>query len=128
MQDKSSAQKSMEVLLTRVESLDQLEVLLVLAEAPERPHTAGELLERASVRPEDLLEVMAQLVSRGMVLPLEDGSWRLSEDAQSVEGALELLSAYRKNPTPIVRSIVQGAIERARDITGWASAFLFRGE
>jgi DNA-binding IscR family transcriptional regulator len=124
MQDAST---SLQALLELIESLDQLEVVLTLADEPARMHSTQELLDRTMVRPVDLSEVAKSLMEKGLVR-VEEGGWRLTEDVKLASSVTELLRTYRENPLEIVAPVTNGAVERARAMTAraLARAFLLR--
>jgi hypothetical protein len=124
MQDASA---SLQALLESIDSLDQLEVVLILADEPARPYSIQELLDRSMVRPVDLSEVGRSLAAKGLVRVAEDG-WRLTEDVGLASSITELLRVYREDPLEVVAPVSHGAVERARAMTAraLARAFLLR--
>jgi hypothetical protein len=121
MQDAST---SLQSLLSSIESLDQLEVVLLLADEPARPHSAEELLGKTLIRPVDLTEVGKSLAAKGLVLVGEDG-WRLTADTKLASSVTELLRKYREDPLDVVGPVTHGAVERARAMTARALARAF---
>jgi hypothetical protein len=118
--------KSVQLVLERLESLDQLEVLLHLAEDPRRAFLPVEVLENTSVREVDLQSVLSALLSKGLIVSADPEKWRLSPDLQVTSGVQQLLSMYQLDPVPLLRDLNRRCIERTRALAAreLAQAFL----
>jgi hypothetical protein len=101
-------------ILQALESLEQLEILLVLVADSAQAHTSEMLLRKTVVRAVDLLEIRRHLVSKGLAVCDEEGALRLSEDPSIQAGAAELLRQFREDPLQIIGPLSTGALERAR--------------
>ena len=117
-------------LLDRIETLEQLQVLFVLALKPGIPATALEVAAEAGVSPEAIGEVAAALV-RGGLLAEEAGSLVFRPEACALrDSVLTVLAGYRRNPVPYCKILTAKAIERVRTaaLRTFADAFVFGGK
>jgi hypothetical protein len=108
--------------MQRIETLDQLETLLALAEDMDRTLTFEELLWKTLIRPIDLPEVARSLVAQGLAVAESERSLRLSEDTGVRRLASELLRQFRENPALIVGPLSMGSIELAQVVVDRARA------
>jgi hypothetical protein len=115
----------MQFVLERLETLDQLEVLLVLAEAGGHPVSPEDLLAKTLIRPVDLPPLRQALVSKGLAVEERTGALRLSLEPPVPEGVAALLRQFREDPTLIVQSLSHSAMGRARVIMAQALAQAF---
>jgi hypothetical protein len=102
----------MKLLMQGIETLDQLETLMVLAEDMGHTLTFEELLWKTLIRPIDLPEVARHLVALGLAVSDSDRSLRLSEDVAVRARAAELLRQFRADPALLVGPLSMGAGER----------------
>jgi DNA-binding IclR family transcriptional regulator len=113
-------------LLRRIETYEQLDVVLVMAHEPERVWTADALAERVRLPAGGLQEGLDSLSAQGLLSRAGEG-WRLP-DAQTQELACQLLEAYRENVLEVVRELTENAMERLRvnALRTFADAFVVR--
>lgn len=115
-------------LLRRIESYEQLEVVLALAHEPSRAWPLAVVLERSRLSEELAQEALEQLVSAGLLTRAspEEG-WRLA-DPELQRLAPQLLAAYRDNVVGVIRELTENALERVRTaaLRTFADAFVVR--
>jgi len=112
-----------------VESLEQLEILRVLAEDPGREWAATELAGAIQAEPATAAKHLAALGGRGLITQTTAGAEsagrhgaRTPELAAKVEA---LLSAYRQRPVTMIKLVYERANERLR---AFSDAFRLRKE
>jgi predicted ArsR family transcriptional regulator len=112
-----------------VESIEQLEILRVLAESSEAEWDADALARAIQAPPADAAAHLAALHARGLVaLRTEGAGARGRHGARSPElaaGVERLLRCYRERPVTMIKVVYARANERLR---AFADAFKLRKE
>lgn len=112
-------------LLARIDSVAQLEALLLMRRNRPRRWTADELAGQLYIRPREGADVLSALLARGLATQL-DGAFRYRPESPEVEALVdELAETYREKLIPITNFIHQQA---KRPADRFADAFQFRKE
>jgi hypothetical protein len=112
-----------------VESIDQLEILRVLGEHPDRGWPVPELAAACQIDPAKIAATIALLERRGLVVndsaAIEPVVRFEPRTAEVREAALRLLTFYRERPVTLIRVIYARVNGRIR---AFADAFRLRQE
>lgn len=113
-------------LLRSIGSFEALQIVLALAQEPERP-VAWDALRVLAPGLRDLEDDVADLERAGLVT-VTQGTVALRDDPAVRSAATALLRAYRSDPLPIVQRLTGSAIERMRSaaVRTFADAFVVR--
>jgi hypothetical protein len=110
--------------LKYIDSVAQLEALLLLQHSPAQTWTLGEIAKRLYAREEDLAEPMQRLVSSGLAAKAGD-AYSYESASDSLHAAvLNLADAHRHRLIPLTNLIHS----KPRRIREFADAFKFRKE
>ncbi len=114
---------------TNIDSVDQLEILRVLGENPEREWTAAALAREVQTRPEAIGPHLAALHSRGMLITVTRGTdlfCRYGPATPELEALVHrLLQVYRERPVTMINLVYARAREALKT---FADAFRIRKE
>lgn len=106
---------------THIDSIEKLEVLLLLRTQAEREWTAREVSLELRIAEMSAAARLADLSSRRLVMPLGDGKYRYgpasAEDAQDVT---DLAATYSTRRVSVISFIFSKPLEKVR---GFADAF-----
>jgi DNA-binding MarR family transcriptional regulator len=112
-----------------VESIEQLEMLRVLGEAPGKEWTAGDLAKEVQCRSADIGGHLAALQQRGLLKTEQRQSLTICRHAPAtpeIEGQLdELLRFYKERPVTLIKAVYERAQARLK---AFADAFRLRKE
>jgi hypothetical protein len=112
-----------------IESLEQLEILRVLAEEPGREWSAGELAAEIQAEPSAAASHMAALAARGLVATSarrgEAVARHGSRSPDLGDRLARVLAAYRERPVTMIKLVYAKANERLR---AFSDAFRLRKE
>jgi hypothetical protein len=113
--------------LDRLESYEQLHLLLVVAAEPGRRFTIVELTDLKAAA-SDVEVIAADLIDAGLLVRDGDDGLRLAAEVWVIEGAAGLTHEYLNNPLPIIQGLTTRAMERLRSATArtFADAFVVR--
>lgn len=121
-----------DLLLRRIDSFEQLEVLFLLHRSPEQWWSAASVASEMRLTDADSRDVL-QALSRSQLIGFRDIGDRLefrSALASSEHrGAIDaLVTAYRENPIEIMKRMNANSMERLRTsaLKAFANAFLLR--
>lgn len=112
-----------------IESIDQLEILRVLSEDPQRAWSTGDLAKAVQAPSSTVATQVAALLARGLVVTAAQGTTILFRHGQltpqlttELDHALQL---YRERPVTMIRMVYARANERLK---AFADAFKLRKE
>jgi hypothetical protein len=111
-----------------VESIDQLEILRVLAEAPDKEWDAAGLAAAIQADPKAVSGHVAALQSRGLVWAEKRADWVARHGPHTPDLAAQLgrlLDLYRERPVSMIKLIYAQA---ASPLRAFAQAFQIRKE
>jgi hypothetical protein len=120
-----------EQLLRRLETYEQLHVLLAVTKDAQRAWSADELQQQTRLSAEGLQDTLRLLTSAGLLEPVAGESrWTLAPSAHLQEAAAQLLTTYQDNVLVIVKALTDNALERVRTkaLHTFADAFVVRGK
>lgn len=126
MADQSLPPEVLDLIARQVESMEQLETLLLLHGEPGRSFTAAEIAERlkleptASARTAELLEGR-RLLERGETA----GSWRYAATTPHHAAVESLAHAYRTRPVTLIKAVYE---RPAGALRSFAEAFRIRSD
>jgi hypothetical protein len=110
-----------------IESIDQLEILRILGDQPDKEWDAAELARAVQAGPQALVAHLAALQSRGLVGGVASGSelhWRHGARTPELEGEVaRLLQVYRERPVTLIKMVYAKAGAQLRAL---AEAFRVR--
>lgn len=106
----------LEFLAQKIDSVPQLEAVLLLWQAPEKPWRAEEVAARLYVSPEQASAILRALQLRQLAQADDQGAYRYSA-AWDGTGTLmsEVAETYRRNLVHMTRIIHAGASAAVRD-------------
>jgi DNA-binding MarR family transcriptional regulator len=112
-----------------IETIDQLEVLRILGEKPDREWTAAELAAEVQAKPQVVATHVVALQGRGLLTAQQRGADLVARhgartpELQTLVG--RLLQLYRERPVTMIKMVY----ERAKDpLRTFADAFRLRKE
>ncbi len=110
-----------------VETIDQLEILRVLSEGPEREWDIASLAHEVQAEPQRVRAHLAAMTARGLLSMTVRGpnvACRYGAGSTELDGMVSrLLQVYRERPVTMIKLVY----ERARDpLRAFADAFRFR--
>lgn len=112
-----------------IESLEQLEILRVLAEDPGREWSAGELAAEIQAEAATAATHVTSLAARGLVTTSARGGETVARHgarpAELVNRLAKVLAAYRERPVTMIKLVYAKANERLR---AFSDAFRLRKE
>jgi predicted transcriptional regulator len=110
-------------LLASIDSISQLEALLLLRASPKETHTVESMAERLYISPRDAGTVLAKLLQRGLIR-MEDGQrrrfWYDAGNGEVARIVDRLADVYAKYLIPVTNFIHQ---KSRRSIQDFADAF-----
>lgn len=107
-------------LRAHVDSLERLEVLLLLHAEPERAFSPEDVHARLGLGVIVAGRVLAELEAQGLARSRAGGGASLSDDAAAVAATQELALVYARRRLEVINSIVARSLDRIRD---FADAF-----
>jgi DNA-binding transcriptional ArsR family regulator len=113
---------------SQIDSIDQLEILRVLAEEPGRERPVADLAGAVQARPDAAAAHLAALSARGLIASKAvDGEtyYRHGPRPEFAAPLEQLLRLYRERPVTMIKLVYAGANERLR---AFADAFKLRKE
>ncbi|HEU4655487.1 MAG TPA: MarR family transcriptional regulator [Steroidobacteraceae bacterium] len=116
-------QEVLQFLTDYIDTVPQLEALLLLWENPHTTWTESEIAARIYVRPETAAEILRTLVRRGFVKAQEGGGYRYESQWDKRDTMATVANAYRQNLIPVSTFIHSKASSSVRE---FARAFEFK--
>lgn len=110
-----------------IDCVEQLELLRVLAEEPEKRWSALELARVVQVKPDEMESYLKVMKARGLISlsPSDNGAWHHGP-LPSLEAVVnQLLDVYRERPVTMIRLVYDRAAIRLR---AFANAFRLQGD
>lgn len=108
-----------------IRSVEQLEVLLLLAGDPARSWTPGELAGELRTAEMSVAQRLALLDASGLARP-DDAGWRFTGDTSEVEGVARCYRSYRVAVIEEIFAVDEDAAPDA--VSSFAEAFRLRRE
>jgi hypothetical protein len=107
-----------------IDSVEQLEVLLLLRRVPDRGWTADEVARELYSHPSSVLHRMTSLAGRGLLRELEPACFRYApRSAELHQTVNEVAEAYRERRVAVITLIASKPMENVR---AFSDAFRFR--
>jgi hypothetical protein len=112
--------------LEAIGSLEELHVLLSLADAEQRVWSIAELSAHHPTL--DVPEAVTALVAAGLARWIADRGVSLTVDQELREGSIALVAQYRSNPLLILQPLTQRSLDRLRSAAArtFADAFVVK--
>ena len=126
MTDQSLPPEVLELIARQVESMEQLETLLLLHAEPGRSFTAADIAERLTLEPASAARTADLLEGRHL---LERGaapdSWRYAAGTTFHAAVESLAHAYRTRPVTLIKAVYERPVGALRS---FSEAFRIRGD
>jgi hypothetical protein len=111
-------------LYQNIDSVEQLEVLLLLRRGPERGWTADEVARELYSHPSSILHRMASLSGRGLLRELEPACYQYAPRSTELHDTVtRVAETYRERRVAVITLIASKPIENVR---AFSDAFRFR--
>jgi hypothetical protein len=111
-------------LYQNIDSVEQLEVLLLLRRGPERGWTADEVARELYSHPSSILHRMASLSGRGLLRELEPACYQYAPRSTELHDTVtRVAETYRERRVAVIPLIASKPIENVR---AFSDAFRFR--
>jgi AraC-like DNA-binding protein len=111
-------------LYQHVESVEQLEVLILLLEHPERGWSPDEVARRLYSHPASIARRLAMLLGQGLLREIEPGCYQYAPRTDELHGTtLRVAAMYRERRVAVVTLIASKPIENVR---AFSEAFRLR--
>lgn len=115
-----------QLILSRIESVAQLEALLLMRRSTGRGFTPAELASQLYIKEKEAASVLTALSNRGLCVGT-DGSYRYQPESEELEQQVaELAETYREKLILVTKLIHQRAAKPAAQ--SFADVFRFRKE
>lgn len=114
-------------LMRRIETHEQLDIVLTIAGEPARLWTLDEVMRRTRLSQELAESSLEGLVREGLLVSAP-GGWRLPSEPHLLEAVKQLAAHYRDNLVAIIRELTENALERVRTkaLRTFADAFVVK--
>ena len=107
-----------------IDSVEQLEVLLLLRRAPDRGWSAEEVARELYSHPSSVLHRMSSLAGRGLLRDLEPACYQYAPRSSDLHETVSAVAeAYRERRVAVITLIASKPIENVR---AFSDAFRFR--
>jgi DNA-binding IclR family transcriptional regulator len=111
-------------LYQHVESVEQLEVLILLLEHPERGWSPDEVARQLYSHPASIARRLAMLLGQGLLREIEPGCYQYAPRTDELHGTtLRVAAMYRERRVAVVTLIASKPIENVR---AFSEAFRLR--
>ena len=107
-----------------IDSVEQLEVLLLLRQGPERGWTADEVARRLYSHPSSILHRLSSLAGRGLLRELEPACYQYAPRSADLHDTVSRVAdCYRERRVAVITLIASKPIENVR---AFSDAFRIR--
>lgn len=117
-----------QLLKEQIRSIEQLEILLLLRDAPDRSWTASEVYQKTRSSERSVIQTLEGLAKRGLLAGTEEGGppsrFRFGPQTQALRDTIDRLAQlYAERRVRIVEAIYS---ERVSEVDEFAKAFRLR--
>ena len=113
------------LIAAHIDSVAQLEALLVVRAVPDKRWTAGDVARALVTRPEHAGSLLGSLAGAGM-LAMEDETYRYAPADRKLAGGIDALAEAYATRRPTVIGLIFTPRAGDDDVTALADAFRFR--
>lgn len=111
-------------ILRHIDSIEQLEVLLLLWQSPERGWAVDEVAQALCTRPPLVVRGLARLLGQGLLREVDPGCYQYAPRGRELHESVCLTAElYRERPVTVVAAI---AARPAEPMRAFADAFRIR--
>jgi len=107
----------------RIDSVADLEALLLMCNEPQQPWNAATVARRLYVDEARAAATMQRLVQRGLAAP-HDGGWRYAPETPALADAVQTLCTIYSQRLVVITTLIHS--KTARGIEEFARAFVIR--
>jgi hypothetical protein len=126
MEDNPIARDLRNFIDSNIQSVEQLEMLCLLADAPSKSWTAMEVYRRIQSTEKSVQQGLQHFVARELFTADASGAYRFSPKTATLgNSALELVKTYREKRVAVIETIYKKPMESVQD---FAEAFRLRKE